>query len=228
MIGHGPFSFAYDEYYATPKKRDLALLGTQELSSGLSKSRIPLKTRDSGTHRYVFNRISDQRYTRPIKMSQPLILEQTVHPLPSVKFASKSTRPRTVCVGDTFNSEDIGAIHLELVGQAPFTVRLGLKHQSELYGKTIVLENIETNRYKLDLPNEVTTPGRYDLHLLDVQDRNGCSSDATGPDTSLSIEALDIATITPIEQCREHCVGDTLEFSLSGVGPFTVCKYCWT
>jgi hypothetical protein len=36
---------------------------------------------------------------------------------------------------------------------------------------------------------------------------------------------LDIATIISIDPSIEHCVGDQLEFTLSGVGPFTISKY---
>lgn len=201
------------------------LLSTEEVRSGVSKTWIGMQTQQGGKYRYSFNEISDQRYMNPLKIRPPLVVEQTVHSLPAVKFASKSRYERTVCVGDTFDSDDVGAIWLELKGQAPFTVRLGLKHQSEPYGKTVLLENIETNKYKLELKDEVLAPGQYDLQLLSVRDSNGCTAGASGPETLLIIDAQDIATIVPTETCAEHCVGDTLEYSLSGIGPFTICKW---
>ncbi|KAI9250213.1 hypothetical protein BDA99DRAFT_564180 [Phascolomyces articulosus] len=222
FIGHGPYYCSYDQFRTPIGQRSAISLGSDEIRSNLIKNWIGLQTQESGKYRYNFNMISDQRYSKPFKLSPPLVLEQTVHPTPSVKFPSKTRYARTVCVGDTFDSDDIGAIWLELKGQAPFSVRVGLKHKSELYGKTIQLDDINTNKFKLELNDEVTTPGHYDLQLLDVRDGNGCSALASGPETVLSIEAQDIATIVPAETCAEHCVGDTLDYSLSGVGPFTI------
>lgn len=224
IIGHGPYHASYDEYRAANGKYNYALVQSDELSSGMSKNRIALLTRQSGNYRYVFNKISDQRYQRPITIAPPVTLEQSVFPNPTVKFSSRSRWDRTVCVGDEFTSDDVGAIWLELDGQAPFTVQVGLKHQSEVYGRIITLENIETRKYKLQFEDEqVTLPGRYELQLLRVQDANGCSS-AVQDEKPLVIEALDIATIVPTETCQEHCVGDTLEYSLSGIAPFTIGK----
>ncbi|KAI7857423.1 hypothetical protein BDC45DRAFT_459107 [Circinella umbellata] len=222
FIGHGPYYCSYDQSRIPTGHRSSVSLGSNEIRSGLTKNWIGLQTQESGKYKYTFNKIADQRYSDPFKLSPPLVLEQIVHPTPSVKFQSKSRYARTVCVGDTFNSDDIGAIWLELKGQAPFSIRLGLKHKSELYGKTIQLDDINSNKFKLELNDEVATPGHYDLQLLDVRDGNGCSDQASGPDSVLSIEAQDIATIVPAESCAEHCVGDTLEYSLSGVGPFTI------
>ncbi|KAI9491678.1 hypothetical protein BDB00DRAFT_831699 [Zychaea mexicana] len=222
FTGHGPYYCAYDQYFTPTGQRSSNFLGSDEIRSGLTKNWIGLRTQESGKYKYSFNKIADQRYTNPFKLSPPLVLEQNVHPIPSVKFPTKSRYARTVCVGDTFDSDDIGAIWLELKGQAPFSVRLGLKHQSEKYGKTIQFNDINANKFKLELTDEVTTPGHYELHLLNVRDGNGCSAEASGPESVLSIEAQDIATIVPAESCAEHCVGDTLEYSLSGVGPFTI------
>lgn len=224
-LGQGPFYTSYSQHHILPGKRDGMLLSTEEVRSGVSKTWIGMQTQQGGKYRYSFNEISDQRYMNPLKIRPPLVVEQTVHSLPAVKFASKSRYERTVCVGDTFDSDDVGAIWLELKGQAPFTVRLGLKHQSEPYGKTVLLENIETNKYKLELKDEVLAPGQYDLQLLSVRDSNGCTAGASGPETLLIIDAQDIATIVPTETCAEHCVGDTLEYSLSGIGPFTICRW---
>ena len=225
ILGHGPYYCSYDQSRIPTGHRSSVSLGSNEIRSGLTKNWIGLQTQESGKYKYTFNKIADQRYSDPFKLSPPLVLEQIVHPTPSVKFQSKSRYARTVCVGDTFDSDDIGAIWLELKGQAPFSIRLGLKHKSELYGKTIQLDDINTNKFKLELTDEVSTPGHYDLKLLDVKDGNGCSDQASGPESVLSIEAQDIATIVPAESCAEHCVGDTLEYSLSGVGPFTICTF---
>ncbi|KAI8146224.1 hypothetical protein BJV82DRAFT_600953 [Fennellomyces sp. T-0311] len=222
FTGHGPYYCSYDQFRTPIGRRDATFLGTDEIRTGLTKNWVGLRTQESGKYKYTFNKISDQRYTHPFKLSPPLVLEQVVHPIPSVKFAAKSRFARTVCVGDTFDSDDIGAIWIELMGQAPFSIRLNLKHESELYGKTINLDDIPSSKFKLELTDEVLIPGHYELHIIDIKDGNGCTALASGSESQLSIEAQDIATIVPAESCAEHCVGDTLEYSLSGVGPFTI------
>ncbi|KAI9311595.1 hypothetical protein BX666DRAFT_1996701 [Dichotomocladium elegans] len=221
--GEGPFYCAYDQYVGTSGRRDRTFLHTEEIRSGSSKTWIGLQTQESGRYQYVFNKVADARYTRPLSLKPPLVVEQTVHAIPTVKFLAKSKYERKVCVGDTFASDEVGPIWIELTGKAPFTVRLGLKHHSEPFGKTLLIENIQSTKYKLDLTSEeVTSPGQYDLQLLTIQDANGCMGEASGSDALLEIDAQDIATIVPAETCAEHCVGDTLDYSLSGIGPFTI------
>ncbi|KAF7728475.1 hypothetical protein EC973_006028 [Apophysomyces ossiformis] len=219
FTGHGPFYCAYDQYQKIKSKREISL-GTDEISSGLPRSRVTLRTREHGTYRYVFNKLADQRYTQPFQ-TKPLVLEQTVHATPTVKYASKS-KDRVLCVGDNLASNEMDPIWLEFTGQAPFTVHVRIKHESSLHGKTVIVDNIETNKYRLELPDELDTPGKYQLQLLRVSDANGCGTSVEGANTIATIQALDIATIAPAETCSEICVGDTLEYSLSGVGPFTI------
>ncbi|ORY99344.1 hypothetical protein BCR43DRAFT_489127 [Syncephalastrum racemosum] len=220
--GQGPFHSTYDIYHGRSQGKASTFVSSEDISAGLSKSRIALTTRSAGHYRYVFKEISDQRYTRPLKLSPATFLEQTVYAVPSVKYASKSRRERNVCVGDTFASDDVGAIWLDLTGQAPFTVQLGLKHQSEVYGRVLTFNDIQSTRFKVEIQDQVMMPGQYELTLIDVTDDHGCHASATGPESMITIQALDIATIVPSETCSEHCVGDTLEFSLSGIGPFTI------
>ncbi|KAG0181849.1 hypothetical protein DFQ28_005079 [Apophysomyces sp. BC1034] len=219
FTGHGPFYCAYDQYQKITPKKEISL-GTDEISSGLSKSRVTLRTREHGKYRYVFNKLADQRYTKPFQ-TKPLFLEQTVHAIPTVKFSSKS-KDRVICVGETLASNEMDPIWLEFTGQAPFIVHLQIKHESSLHGQPVTIDNIETNKFKLELPDELDTPGKYHVQLLRVSDSNGCGSSVEGPDAAITVQALDIATIAPAEVCAEICVGDTLEYSLSGVGPFTI------
>ncbi|KAI8393455.1 uncharacterized protein BYT42DRAFT_551090 [Radiomyces spectabilis] len=218
--GQGPFYCMYDQYYDMQHRRDLSLMKTEEISSGLRKARVPLETKRSGIYQYHFTKLADQRYPTPFK-TKSLVVEQKVHGIPTVGF-KKHSKDRVLCVGDTFDSDEMEPIWLEFTGQAPFTINLRVKHQSELHGKIVTLDGIETHKYKLLLSDEIELPGRYDLQLLSVSDGHGCGASVSGPDALTSIDALDIATISPIDSCSELCVGDNIEFSLSGMGPFTV------
>ncbi|KAI8098635.1 uncharacterized protein BX664DRAFT_319225 [Halteromyces radiatus] len=231
FTGHGPFTCAYDTF-----RRDLTVsssmfsrrdngikLDPQEMTTGLTSTRIPLRTDVAGKYKYVFNKLSDQRYQHPFTPSPLVQLEQTVHASPTVKFSGKPatvSSPRMMCVGETLTSAE-DPIWVEATGQAPFTVSVRVSQQdSKDY---IVLKDIENSRFALDLPGVLEVSGKYYVELIRIQDANGCSSDVDGlPNTMMVIDALGIATITPLDACGEVCVGDQLEYSLSGEGPFTI------
>ncbi|CEI90593.1 hypothetical protein RMCBS344292_04914 [Rhizopus microsporus] len=221
--GQGPFYCSYEEQYQAPRKRHFEKLGTEEITTGLGRVHLPLKTNQGGKYRYVFDRLADQRYSDPFKIRN-LEVHQTVHSNPTVKFTSRTTRNSySLCVGDNLMFDKAQPLEIELTGQAPFTVELGIRHQSDLNGRVITLSDIMTERYEIRLPDELETAGDYHLQLLRVKDANGCSTAVAETEhTHIKLNALDIATITPIEACSDSCVGDNLEFSLSGVAPFTI------
>ncbi|KAI8060399.1 uncharacterized protein B0P05DRAFT_557984 [Gilbertella persicaria] len=221
--GQSPFYASYKEYRSPLGSRSFSLIGQEDITPGRDRARIPLKTRESGKYKYVFERLADQRYTNPFKI-RPLQIEQVVHAIPTVKFSSKSARKdRTLCVGDTLSSPDMDPLFLEFTGVAPFRVELGLRLQSELNGRIISLDNIMTNKYKLELPNELSEAGTYLIRLLTVNDANGCGTQVSDQeDAVVSIKALEIPLIAPTELCEDVCVGDKIEFGLSGMGPFSV------
>ncbi|CAO3661533.1 unnamed protein product [Rhizopus microsporus] len=213
--GQGPFYCSYEEQYQAPRKRHFEKLGTEEITTGLGRVHLPLKTNQGGKYRYVFDRLADQRYSDPFKIRN-LEVHQTVHSNPTVKFTSRTTRNSySLCVGDNLMFDKAQPLEIELTGQAPFTVELGIRHQSDLNGRVITLSDIMTERYEIRLPDELETAGDYHLQLLRVKDANGCSTAVAETEhTHIKLNALDIATITPIEVCSDSCVGDNLEFSL--------------
>ncbi|CAO3642232.1 unnamed protein product [Cunninghamella echinulata] len=236
--GNGPFTTVYDTFLqqsgssssilSSFGRRDNGIkLDSHEVTSGLTTARISLTTSSHGKYKYIFNQLADQRYTKLFKPSPVIQLQQTVHELPSVKFSSKSSPSsvRMMCVGDNIVSNE-DPIWLEATGQAPFTVYIRIHHQDTPVKNSkdiLIMENIETNQFKLDLPGVLDTSGKYTIELLRIQDANHCASDVSElPDTKMTIDALGIATITPLDSCSEMCVGDQLEYSLSGEGPFTI------
>ncbi|KAG0797154.1 hypothetical protein G6F22_004612 [Rhizopus arrhizus] len=221
--GRGPFYCSYDEYYQMPNKRKFEHLGTEEITTGIQRVHLPLKTNTGGRYRYVFKTLADQRYSDPFKLHD-MEVQQTVHANPTVQFSTRTLRHHyEMCVGDNLMFEDTQPLEVELTGQAPFTVELGIRHQSELNGRVITLSDIMTNRHKIRLPEELTSAGDYHLQLLRVKDAHGCGAVVSESETThIKLNALDIATISPVEVCNNVCVGDNLEFSLAGVAPFTI------
>ncbi|CAO3619237.1 unnamed protein product [Cunninghamella blakesleeana] len=238
--GNGPFTSIYDTFLHTPGssssllstfgRRDQGIkLDPHEITSGYTTARIPLITSSPGKYRYVFNQLADQRYTTLFKPSPVIQLQQTIYELPTVHFSSKSSPSsvRMMCVGDHFVSQE-DPIWLEATGQPPFNIYLRVHHQdlpsTHLNNNNVhIMENITSHQFKLDLPGVLDTSGKYMIELLRIQDANHCASDVSHlPDTKLTLDALGIATITALDSCSEMCVGDQLEYSLSGEGPFTI------
>jgi nucleoporin POM152 len=225
FTGRGPFYCTYKQYHGLTGKRDYNLISTEEITSGLTRVHLPMITRQNGKYRYVFDKLSDQRYTQPFQVSA-LQIEQTVHAIPTVAFRSRSRKERVLCVGDNLSSTEMAPIVLDLTGQAPFTVKLNIRHNSQASGQTITLSDINTSTYTLKLADELDLAGEYSLKLVGVSDVNGCEATVNdSEDTRIIIKTLDIASISPVEGCGDVCVGGKLDYSLSGVGPFTVCKF---
>jgi len=193
--GSGPFYCLYKEYRASIGGIRSHYQGQDEITAGSKRVHLPLKTREPGKYRYVFEKIADQHYTDPFSIDK-LEVHQIVHATPTVKF-SKSRKDRTLCVGE---------VHVRL--------------DSEKYGRIHQIES-STTKYKLNLDDELKVAGNYKISLKSVDDANGCGAEVTDSET-ISVKALEIATISSIDTCDDVCVGDSIDYSLFGVGPFTV------
>ncbi|CAO0793001.1 unnamed protein product [Mucor circinelloides] len=216
--GSGPFYCLYKEYRASIGGIRSHYQGQDEITAGSKRVHLPLKTREPGKYRYVFEKIADQHYTDPFSIDK-LEVHQIVHATPTVKF-SKSRKDRTLCVGETLSSADMDPIYLEFTGVAPFKAEVHVRLDSEKYGRIHQIES-STTKYKLNLDDELKVAGNYKISLKSVDDANGCGAEVTDSET-ISVKALEIATISSIDTCDDVCVGDSIDYSLFGVGPFTV------
>ncbi|RUS31618.1 hypothetical protein BC938DRAFT_477446 [Jimgerdemannia flammicorona] len=230
LKGHPPFFVSYDRQFQLQGKQEYYKERTEELRSGLASARVHLKTSPSGNYRYVFTKIADDFYTNPFQPlfegRKPLILEQHVNARPSARFTKKPKKNHHhVCVGDRLSSKDLNAITtVELAGRPPFSVDIEIKHDSQLKGVILQVSNITEETHVLDLPFTFSTPGIHQMTITRVEDAGGCRSEpnARQENAVALIEASDIATITPADTSHIHCVGDVMEFSLSGLSPFTI------
>ncbi|RUP51079.1 hypothetical protein BC936DRAFT_149996 [Jimgerdemannia flammicorona] len=230
LKGHPPFFVSYDRQFQLQGKQEYYKERTEELRSGLASARVHLKTSPSGNYRYVFTKIADDFYTNPFQPlfegRKPLILEQHVNARPSARFTKKPKKNHHhVCVGDRLSSKDLNAITtVELAGRPPFSVDIEIKHDSQLKGVILQVSNITEETHVLDLPFTFSTPGIHQMTITRVEDAGGCRSEpnARQENAVALIEASDIATITPADTSHIHCVGDVMEFALSGLSPFTI------
>ncbi|KAI9267839.1 hypothetical protein BY458DRAFT_556205 [Sporodiniella umbellata] len=226
FAGRGPFYCSYEEYHRLPNKKRFERVGTQEITTGVHRAHLPLRTMEGGQYRYVFKSLADQRYSEPFKIPT-LEVQQTVHVNPTVKFTHNTLRhTHEMCVGDHVTYENEGdkqALEIELTGAAPYEVEFSIKHQSELNPQMFTLSDIKTKKHKIQLPKKLEVSGRYTLQLLRVRDANGCSTAAVNSDGSrISLNALDIPSIVPFDLKGDVCVGDNIEFTLGGIAPFSM------
>ncbi|CAO3696453.1 unnamed protein product [Umbelopsis ramanniana] len=226
LSGHSPFIVSYDIAHAVHGRRDYHVQSSETIHAGLGRTRIGLNTHKSGAWRYTFNRLSDEVYTQfavpKAADNYPIAIDQTVLPRASAKFVTKGNHQRVICVGESLDSNEAGALPMEFSGRPPFSASIRVRHQGDPHGKMYHVQDIHSTKYDLSLPHELQAPGDYEVEIQSVSDDAGCQSIRLGPEAMVKITALDIATIIPIDPSMEHCVGDQLEFTLSGVGPFTI------
>lgn len=155
-----------------------------------------------------------------LSLVKKLELEQTVHERPSGKFVSHADRKEyTFCVGDSLVSTDMNSILLNLTGFAPFTVDIGIRHESEIQVHEYRIKGILTEEYELSLPQvELKESGTYFINILSLEDDTGCASRIpTSADTILSIKVLERPTFEPRSILAHVCVGDVDQFGLKDV-----------
>ncbi|KAL0090267.1 hypothetical protein J3Q64DRAFT_1656608 [Phycomyces blakesleeanus] len=219
--GHGSFYCSYDKYQVGSWKLNPVHLGTEEINSVYPNAQVNLDTNTSGKFRYLFNKIADQRYSDPFVTFHRQTVEYTVHPLPTVAFSGRTKKQHSLCVGDSLLSNDMPPIWLDLTGQAPFVVEIRVKHQTANHLQTHHL-SVPTHKYKLELFDVLETSGLYNIELVSVVDNNGCHSTTPASNPVLTVEAMEVATISSSDTCADHCVGDDLDYTLYGVSPFAV------
>ncbi|ORX58777.1 hypothetical protein DM01DRAFT_1282670 [Hesseltinella vesiculosa] len=219
--GHGPFTCRYETFHVAESTS--ISLGKDELTTGLVRTRLGLTTDKPGKYRYVFQRLADQQYPDPFQPTQLLELEQEVYGSPTLRFANPDAKVQ-MCVDEPLTS-DSKLIYLQASGQAPFTVQVRVHHLGNP-GRNAPLETMhvaDSTYFPLDIPTVLESSGKYQIDLVQIQDANGCTTNVAGqPGSSMIVDALDIATITPLGACGHVCVGDSLEYSLSGDGPFVI------
>ncbi|KAI9025011.1 hypothetical protein CLU79DRAFT_745847 [Phycomyces nitens] len=219
--GHSSFYCTYDKYQVGSWKLSPVHLGNEEINSVYPKASVDLETHTSGKYRYIFNKIADQRYTEPLDLLSRPTIEYIVHPLPTVAFAGRNKKERSLCVGDNLSSSGMSPIWLDLTGQAPFVVEIRVKHQTDQHLQTHHI-NVPTHKYRLELFDVLETSGFYDIELVGVVDHNGCHSVSPVLNPIVTVEAMEVAKISSSDSCAEHCVGDSLDYTLYGVSPFII------
>ena len=190
----------------------------KELPAVLNVATLRMDTGQAGEYTYQFDKLKDSNYQHSAKHFTPLTVQQIVHPRPSVAFASPG-KTYGYC---SVESEGEEVIPITLHGVPPFDVEVEIKHHGTARPETLSLTGIEGYKYNIRIPHSRLHLGKSAVSLRRVSDSRGCvrALDSATPRVQISVH--DAPTITALESHADFCVGDRINFALSGVAPFNV------
>lgn len=214
--GSPPFTANYVQHVkpehgaVTPKDK--------ELRAALGVASLRLDTSQAGLYEYKFSKLADANYQDNKKHFTPLTVQQKVHARPSAAFTTPG-KTYSFCSAQSDGEE---VIPIKLLGQPPFDLEVEIKHHGTIKPETAHFNGIDTYTHNIRIPHSRLHLGKSAVSLRRVVDARGCSRsiDSTAPRVQISVH--DAPTITPLETNTDYCVGDRLNFALSGVAPFQV------
>jgi nucleoporin POM152 len=214
--GAPPFQMAYvqsvkpEHGVATPKNK--------ELRAALGVASLRMDTSQAGTYEYKFTHLKDANYEHSAKHFTPITVQHKVNSRPSAAF----TTPGKTYSFCSVESDGEEVIPVKLSGQPPFELEVEIKHHGTIKPELVSYNNIASLTHNIRIPHSRLQLGKSAVSLRRISDARGCtrSLDSTTPRVQISVH--DAPTITPLEAQTNYCVGDRINFALSGVAPFQV------
>lgn len=223
--GANPFHVRYRHDHTLPDKTKYT--EERDIDSAQETGILHMASQP-GQHKYTILAVKDAYYDFNQKLLQSSTglfnIEQEVFGKPTAGFSAASRF--SYCVGETFKASRENTANIELVGQGPFEVDLEAGSPGggrPLYKTTIT--NIKGNSWKVDLPEHTFSHvGPQLLQITSVRDSSGCPAEILNDDSLyLGIDVLETASITPVSEREDYCVGDMLEFVLRGKSRLRLC-----
>ena len=213
--GSAPYLTTYTQHFKPLKGASAPQ--NKELRATTNIALLRMDTRQAGVYDYKFNKLTDDNYDQSSRF-KPFTIQQKVNARPSAAFASPG-KSYSFCSVESAGEE---VIPINLAGTAPFDLEVEIKHHGSARPETISLTGITGTTYNLRIPHSRLHQGKSAVHLRRISDSNGCfrSLDSSHPRVQISVH--DAPTITALESQADFCVGDRLNFALSGVAPFNV------
>lgn len=215
--GSPPFEVKYEEHLR-PDKGSKALRN-KALNAALGSSSIQLDTSQPGLIEYKFVELGDYNYDHDSKHFTPVTIQQRVNPRPMARFSSPG-KTYSYCTVE-YDGEEV--IPITLTGVAPFSIEVELKHHGSAKVEHHNFDQIPQDTFNLKVPHKTLQVGNSAVSIRKVTDSRGCSrilDVASTPRVHISVH--DSPSIRTIDSTRDFCVGDRLNFALSGTAPFTV------
>ncbi|BFZ60840.1 hypothetical protein YB2330_001892 [Saitoella coloradoensis] len=224
--GLSPFTVDYEIIHAAEDGKELSR-EHRELTVPQETASIRMHTGRAGMWRYEFKGISDARYSTPSAPNVTdgkgvLVLEQIINPRPEARFAEAGKVYR-FCSQDTIDDQtDLETIPLTFNGKAPFAVTFDVKHDRSGETESFVVNEVRSPEYALRVPREALTLGDHVIMITQVSDANGCIRSRQDHAQKVTVSVTEPASIVPIDNRIDYCVGDRIGFALQGTPPFDI------
>lgn len=213
---------------------------------------LQLKTSESGKYVWTIHGIYDSIYTEEILNSlerkgiyhfKPIQIESVVNSLPQAIIVNKKDDFQT-CISALDSEKDIMPIQLSLSGKLPIDVKFTIVHDQEIKRESVWLRHLETRTVNVNALYKYLNLGTYYISVSEVRDANGCVFTDVS-DEKLTIQVNDVPKIRHLieessvisdhgqsklekadaeggDDVNYYCVGDYINYMLSGVPPFTI------
>jgi nucleoporin POM152 len=190
----------------------------KDLRAALNVAPLRMETSQAGAYEYTFEKMGDSNYEHTQGRFHPLKVKQTVNQRPTAAF-DKPGKTYSFCNADAEGDEEIP---VTFTGIPPFTLEIELKQIGSMRPETVLIKDIKEKSYSVKIPRKNLVVGKSFVALRRVTDAKSCSRtlDSSTPRVHISVHSA--PDITPLESATENCVGDRLNFALSGTAPFNV------
>ncbi|KAF2859567.1 hypothetical protein K470DRAFT_249053 [Piedraia hortae CBS 480.64] len=216
FTGTPPFQLSYTQH--TKLDRGAIAPKKRSLRASLHSASLRMDTAQSGLYTYHLDSLEDSNYDHNAKHFSPLKITQRVNARPSASFLHPG-KSYSYCTDEASGEE---VIPIQLYGQPPFTLELEIRHHQLGRPELIRIPNIPSTEHEIRIPHSRLQLGRSSLSLRRVSDSNGCSRLLDSATSRVQISVHDAPTITPFDTKSEYCVGERINFALSGTAPFNI------
>ncbi|KAF2206917.1 hypothetical protein CERZMDRAFT_102884 [Cercospora zeae-maydis SCOH1-5] len=210
----------YELSYVQTVKPDVGTVAprNKDLRAALNVASLRMETAVAGAYEYKFSKLKDGNYDHSPNHFAALTITQKVNARPSAAFATPG-KTYSFCSVESDGEE---VLPVNLHGVPPFELEVEIKHHGTIKPEMVHYSNIDTQSYNIHVPHSRLHLGKSAVSLRRVSDARGCSRflDNTTPRVQISVH--DAPTIVSLEERTDYCVGDRLNFGLSGVAPFQV------
>ncbi|KAI5361404.1 hypothetical protein Slin15195_G125180 [Septoria linicola] len=210
----------YELSYVQTVKPEVGAIAprNKDIRAALNVASLRMETSVAGAYEYQFTKLKDGNYEHSPNHFTPIKIQQKVNARPSAAFTNPG-KTYSFCSVEQDGEE---VIPVTLHGVPPFDLEIEIKHHGSIKPEMIHYPNIESTKHSIRIPHSRLHLGKSGISLRRVSDARGCSRtlDSTTPRVQISVH--DAPTIFSLEERTDYCVGDRLNFGLSGTAPFQV------
>ena len=200
--GTPPFYAEYDQRLRP--QQGAASIATKKINVGLHNLAVPLDTAKAGLHEYEFKKLEDSTYSHDARKFSRVMLQQTVHPLPSASFLDARKIYKHCMEGDVTGE----VIPIMLSGSPPFSMEVAVKQNPQAAAEIINIPYIDGQRYDFQIPHRAISLGTQAVSIEKVRDGRGCQRVYGRESPSVRVSVADIPNILPNEDKLDYCVGE--------------------